>query len=400
MVAKTEKAAKTGVDTSDFLGLDALLSDGEIDTRNRVRSFVRERIKPNIGEWFEKATFPRKIVGEFAALGLFGMHLSGYGCAGRSAVEYGLACMELEAGDSGLRTLVSVQGSLAMSAIHKFGSEDQKNEWLPKMATGEMLGCFGLTEPDAGSDPASMKTAAKKDGSDWIINGSKRWIGMGTLADAAIVWARTDEEKNPVRGFLVPTDSPGYEASAITGKLSMRAAVQTDIELRDVRLPEGAMLPGAKGLGGPFACLNEARYGIIWGAMGAARDAYEVALAYSKERRQFDKPIASFQLTQKKLVDMMLEIQKGTMVALHIGRMKDAGTLRHDQISFGKLNNVREAIAICREARTILGGNGVTVDYSPLRHANNLESVRTYEGTDEVHTLILGGALTGIPAFT
>ncbi len=399
MVAKTEKA-KAKLDTSDFLGLDALLSEAEIETRDRVRSFVEERIKPNIGEWFEKATFPREIVGEFASLGLFGMHLSGYGCAGRSAVEYGLACMELEAGDSGLRTLVSVQGSLAMSAIHKFGSEDQKSEWLPKMATGEMLGCFGLTEPNAGSDPASMKTFAKKDGSDWVLSGSKRWIGMGTLADVAIVWARTDEEKNPVRGFLVPTDAPGYEASPITGKLSMRAAVQTDIEFHDVRLPEDAMLPEAKGLGGPFACLNEARYGIIWGAMGAARDSYEAALDYSKERHQFDRPIASFQLTQKKLVDMMLEIQKGTMVALHLGRMKDAGTLRHDQISFGKLNNVREAIAICREARTILGGNGVTVDYSPLRHANNLESVRTYEGTDEVHTLILGGVLTGIPAFT
>ena len=398
MVAKTEKASAK-LDTSDFLGLDALLSEEEIETRDRVRSFVAERIKPDIVEWFEKATFPREIVGEFASLGLFGMHLSGYGCAGKSAVEYGLACMELEAGDSGLRTLVSVQGSLAMSAIHKFGSEEQKEEWLPKMATGERLGCFGLTEPSAGSDPASMKTFAKKDGSDWVLNGSKRWIGMGTMADIAIIWARTDEEKNPVRGFLVPTDSPGYEASPITGKLSMRAAVQTDIELTDVRLPESAMLPEAKGLGGPFACLNEARYGIIWGAMGAARDSYEAALAYSMERRQFDKPIASFQLTQKKLVDMMLEIQKGTMVALHIGRMKDAGTLRHDQISFGKLNNVREAIEICREARTVLGGNGVTVDHSPLRHANNLESVRTYEGTDEVHTLILGGSLTGIPAF-
>jgi glutaryl-CoA dehydrogenase len=376
-----------------------LLSEEKIETRDRIRAFVEERIKPNIGEWFEKAEFPREIVGEFASLGLFGMHLSGYGCPGKSAVEYGLACMELEAGDSGLRTLVSVQGSLAMSAIHKFGSEEQKNEWLPRMATGESLGCFGLTEPSAGSDPASMETFARKDGSDWIVNGSKRWIGMGTLSDAAVIWARTDEEGNPVRGFLVPTDSPGYEASAITGKLSMRSAVQTDIELTDVRLPESSMLPGAKGLGGPFACLNEARYGIIWGAMGAARDSYEAALAYSMERHQFKRPIASFQLTQKKLVDMMLEIQKGTMVALHIGRMKDAGTLRHDQISFGKLNNVREAIAICREARTILGGNGVTVDYSPLRHANNLESVRTYGGTDEVHTLILGASLTGIPAF-
>jgi glutaryl-CoA dehydrogenase len=398
MVTKTEKSTLQ-TDPSDFLTLDALLSEEEIETRDRVRAFVKERIKPNIAEWYEKAEFPKEIVGQFAELGLFGMHLEGYGCAGRSAVEYGLSCMELEAGDSGLRTLVSVQGSLAMSAIHKFASEEQKQEWLPRMAKGEALGCFGLTEPGAGSDPASMKTFARREGSGWVLNGEKRWIGMGTMADVAVIWARSDEEGSPVRGFLVPTDSSGYKATPISGKLSMRAAVQTDIELRDVRLPEGAMLSGAKGLGGPFSCLNEARYGIIWGAMGAARDAYEAALEYSKERRQFQRSIASFQLTQKKLVDMMVEIQKGTLVALHIGRMKDSGTLRHEQISFGKLNNVREAIEVCREARTILGGNGVTTEYSPLRHANNLESVRTYEGTDEVHTLILGGALTGIPAF-
>ena len=398
--ARMASTVKTGgVDPGDFLGLDALLTEEERAVRDEVREFVRERIKPNINEWFERATFPRELVPEFGALGVLGMHLEGYGCAGKSAVEYGLACMELEAGDSGLRTFVSVQGSLAMSTIHKWGSEEQKQEWLPRMAKGEAVGCFGLTEPTAGSDPASMKTVDRKDGSDWILNGSKRWIGLATIADIAVVWAKTDEEGNPVRGFLVPTDTPGFSATNIEPKLSMRASIQCDLRFEDVRLPESAMLPGAKGLSGPFASLHEARYGIIWGAMGAARDAYESALEYAKERIQFDQPIASFQLTQRKLVDMMLEIQKGTLVALHIGRMKDAGTLAHEHISFGKLNNVREAIEICREARTIFGGNGVTLDFSPLRHANNLESVRTYEGTDEVHTLVLGHALTGSAAF-
>jgi glutaryl-CoA dehydrogenase len=324
------------------------------------------------------------------------MHLSGYGCAGKSAVEYGLACMELEAGDSGLRTFVSVQGSLAMSAIHKFGSEEQKNEWLPRMAKGEAIGCFGLTEPEAGSDPASMKTFARKEGSEWVLNGRKRWIGMGTIADVAVVWAQTDDG---IRGFLVPTATQGFSARDITGKLSMRASIQCELFLEEVRLPEGAMLPEAEGLKGPFACLNEARYGIVWGAMGAARDCFECALEYSKGREQFGKPVAGFQLTQKKLVDMMVEINKGTLLALHIGRMKDEGILRPEQVSVGKLNNVREAIEIAREARTILGGNGVTLDYPVIRHANNLESVLTYEGTNEVHTLILGNALTGVPAF-
>jgi glutaryl-CoA dehydrogenase len=328
--------------------------------------------------------------------GLLGMHLSGYGCAGKSAVEYGLACMELEAGDSGLRTFVSVQGSLAMSAIHKFGSEEQKNEWLPRMAKGEAIGCFGLTEPEAGSDPASMKTFARKEGSEWVLNGRKRWIGMGTIADVAVVWAQTDDG---IRGFLVPTATQGFSARDITGKLSMRASIQCELFLEEVRLPEGAMLPEAEGLKGPFACLNEARYGIVWGAMGAARDCFECALEYSKGREQFGKPVAGFQLTQKKLVDMMVEINKGTLLALHIGRMKDEGILRPEQVSVGKLNNVREAIEIAREARTILGGNGVTLDYPVIRHANNLESVLTYEGTNEVHTLILGNALTGVPAF-
>jgi glutaryl-CoA dehydrogenase len=328
--------------------------------------------------------------------GLLGMHLSGYGCAGKSAVEYGLACMELEAGDSGLRTFVSVQGSLAMSAIHKFGSEEQKNEWLPKLARGEAIGCFGLTEPEAGSDPASMKTFARKEGAEWVLNGRKRWIGMGTIADVAVVWAQTDDG---IRGFLVPTETRGFSARDITGKLSMRASVQCELFLEDVRLPEGAMLPDAEGLKGPFACLNEARYGIVWGAMGAARDCFECALEYSKQREQFGKPVAGFQLTQQKLVDMMLEINKGTLLALRVGRMKDEGTLRPEHVSVGKLNNVREAIEIAREARTILGGNGVTLDYPVIRHANNLESVLTYEGTSEVHTLILGNALTGVPAF-
>ena len=380
----------------DFMNLDALLSEVEIATREEIRSFVEERIKPNVAYWWEKAIFPREIVPEMGEKGLLGMHLSGYGCAGKSAVEYGLACMELEAGDSGLRTFVSVQGSLAMSAIHKFGSEEQKEEWLPRMAKGEAIGCFGLTEPEAGSDPSSMKTFARKDGSDWVLNGEKRWIGMGTIADVAVVWAQTDDG---IRGFLVPTETQGFSARDITGKLSMRASIQCELFLEDVRLPEGAMLPEAEGLKGPFACLNEARYGIIWGAMGAARDCFECALEYSKQREQFGKPVAGFQLTQQKLVDMMLEINKGTLLALHIGRMKDEGNLRPEHVSVGKLNNVREAIEIAREARTILGGNGVTLDYPVIRHANNLESVLTYEGTSEVHTLILGNALTGVPAF-
>ena len=402
-VTQAGRNADTGAFDSptvqDFLNIDAHLSDGEKGIREKIRLFVHDRIKPNIKGWYDEAVFPKEIVSEFAELGLLGMHLSGYGCAGRSAVEYGLACMELEAGDSGLRTFVSVQGSLAMSAISRFGSEEQKQEWLPRMARGETIGCFGLTEPTAGSDPASMKTFASKEGSDWVLNGEKRWIGLATIADVAVVWARTDEEKNPVRGFLVPTDSAGFTAKDITPKLSMRASIQCDIELKNVRLPEGAMLPEARGLGGPFACLNEARYGIIWGAMGAARDCYESALAYAKEREQFGRPIASFQLVQEKLANMLIEVGKGTLLALHIGRMKDAGTLEPEHISFGKLNNVREAIEIAREARTVFGGNGVTLDYPPMRHMSNLESVRTYEGTDEVHTLILGNAITGISAF-
>ena len=382
----------------DLLNIDAHLSEEEKNIRYEVRSFVNEKIAPNINEWWEKAIFPRDIVPEMGELGLLGMHLEGYGCAGKSAVAYGLACMELEAGDSGLRTFVSVQGSLAMSAIHEFGSEEQKQEWLPKMAAGEAIGCFGLTEPSAGSDPVSMKTFARRsqDGSDWVLNGSKRWIGMGSIADVAVIWAQTDDG---VRGFLVPTDTPGFEAIDIQHKISLRASIQCDLTFEDVRLPESAMLPGAKGMRGPFTCLNEARYGIVWGTMGAARSCYETALDHAASREQFGKPLSSFQLTQQKLVNMMLEIEKGTLVALHIGRMKDAGELRPEQISFGKLNNVREALAIAREARTILGGNGITLDYPVIRHMNNLESVLTYEGTSEVHTLILGQVITGEQAF-
>jgi glutaryl-CoA dehydrogenase len=381
---------------SDYLGLDALLSADELAWRETVRAFVRERIRPNIKDWYEQAVFPVELVAEMGRLGLLGMHLSGYGCPGRSAVEYGLAAMELEAGDSGLRTFVSVQGSLAMSAIHKFGTEAQKQRWLPGLAAGELIGCFGLTEPDAGSDPASMTTTARRDRGDWILSGAKRWIGLASIADIAVIWARTDDG---IRGFLVPTGTAGFTATPIEPKLAMRASIQCDIALEDVRVPADAVLPGAVGLRGPFSCLNEARYGIIWGAMGAARDAYEAALAYALEREQFGQPIASFQLTQQKLVDMVLEIGKGMLVALHIGRMKDAGTLIPEQLSFGKLNNVRTAIDIARQARTIFGGNGVALDYSPLRHASNLEGVRTYEGTDEVHILIMGRAITGISAF-
>ena len=380
----------------DYLGLDALLSAEALAWRDTVRTFVSDRIRPNITAWYESAVFPAEIVPEMGRLGLLGAHLSGYGCPGRSAVEYGLAALELEAGDSGLRTFVSVQGSLAMSAIHKFGTEAHKERWLPGMAAGDLIGCFGLTEPEAGSDPASMTTTARRVGDGWVIDGAKRWIGLASIADVAVIWARTEDG---IRGFLVPTATPGFTATPIEPKLAMRASIQCDIMLAGVRVPADAILPGAEGLRGAFACLNEARYGIIWGAMGAARDAYEAALAYALDRRQFGKPIASFQLTQEKLVDMVLEIQKGLLVALHIGRMKDAGTLVPEQISFGKLNNVRTAIAIARQARTILGGNGVALEYSPMRHANNLEGVRTYEGTDEVHILIMGRAITGIPAF-
>jgi glutaryl-CoA dehydrogenase len=384
----------------DFINVDSLLSDEERGVRDRVREFVDREVIPIAADYWDRAQFPFESISGLGELGLIGGTFpEKYGCAGWNNVAYGLAIAELARGSGSLATFLHVQSGLAMTAIHELGSEEQKQRWLPPMAKCEKIGCFGLTEPTAGSDPASMKTFASKEGSDWVLNGEKRWIGLATIADVAVVWARTDEEKNPVRGFLVPTDTEGFSATDITPKLSMRASIQCDIQLQDVRLPEGAMLPEARGLGGPFACLDEARYGIVWGAMGAARDCYEAALAYAGEREQFGRPIASFQLVQQKLANMLIEVGKGTLLALHIGRMKDAGTLRPEHISFGKLNNVREAIEIAREARTVFGGNGVTLDYPPMRHMSNLESVRTYEGTDEVHTLILGGAITGIPAF-
>ncbi|MGC2976550.1 acyl-CoA dehydrogenase family protein [Brevibacterium sp. FAM 25378] len=393
----TAPAPTTTADPSDLLDLAGLFTETELELRDRVRAFVDERIRPNIADWYENAVFPTEIVPEMGAQGLLGMHLKGYGCPGRSAVEYGLAALELEAGDSGLRTFVSVQGSLAMSAIHKFGSEEQKNRYLPGMAAGEIIGCFGLTEPTAGSDPASMATTASRnaDGT-WTLNGAKRWIGLASIAQIAVIWAATE---GGIRGFLVPTATEGFTATPIGQKLSMRASIQCDITLDEVALPADAILLEAKGLKGPFSCLNEARYGIMWGAMGAARDSFEVALDYAQNRLQFDKPLTAYQITQEKLVNMALEIQKGILLSIQTGRLKDAGTLDPVQISVGKLNNCREAIQICRDARAMLGGNGITLEYSPLRHANNLESVRTYEGTDEVHTLILGRHITGQQAF-
>ena len=392
------------VDPHDVLGTDALLSDEERMLRDTVRQFVGDRILPEVGDWFDQGIFPKDMAKEFGALGLLGMHLDGYGCAGTSATAYGLACLELEAGDSGARSFVSVQGSLAMFPIHAFGSEEQKQAWLPGMAAGELIGCFGLTEPDSGSDPSSMRTTARRDASgDWVLNGAKMWITNGSVADVAVVWARTDPDgpdRGAVRGFVVPTDTPGFSAPLIHRKVSLRASVTSELVLDDVRLPADAVLPGVVGMRGPLSCLNEARFGISFGAVGAARACYEAALAYSLERRQFDRPIAAFQLTQRKLVEMMVKVQRGTLVALHLGRMKDAGTLATPQVSFAKMDNVRMALEVAREARSVLGANGITTEYPVIRHMNNLESVFTYEGTNEIHTLILGQAITGIAAFS
>ncbi len=391
------------VDPRDVLAIDSLLSDEERLLRDTVRQFVGDRILPEVGAWFDAGTFPAEMAKEFGALGLLGMHLEGYGCAGTSATAYGLACLELEAGDSGTRSFVSVQGSLAMFPIHAFGSEEQKQRWLPGMAAGELIGCFGLTEADSGSDPSAMRTIARVDPSgDWVLDGSKMWITNGSVADVAVVWARTDPDGpdgGAVRGFVVPTDTPGFSAPEIHRKVSLRASVTSELVLDGVRLPADAVLPGVRGMRGPLSCLNEARFGIAFGACGAARACYESALDYSLERRQFDRPIASFQLTQRKLVDMMVAVQRGTLVALHLGRMKDAGTLATPQISFAKMDNVRMALEVAREARSVLGANGITTEYPVIRHMNNLESVYTYEGTNEIHTLILGNAITGIPAF-
>jgi glutaryl-CoA dehydrogenase len=382
-------------DPSDPLDIDHLLSDEEREIRSVVRGFVEKDVVPEVGNWYERGMFPREAMKGVASLDLLGMHLTGYGCLGASAVSYGLACLELEAGDSGLRSFVSVQGSLCMFPIWKYGSEDQKKEWLPRMAAGEAIGCFGLSEPDFGSDPSHMRANAKRDGSDWIVNGTKMWITNGTLADLAIVWAQTDDG---VRGFVVPTDTPGFSATDIHRKLSLRASGTSELILDDVRLPGSAALD-VVGMKGPLSCLSEARYGIVWGAMGAARACFESALEYSKTRVQWGKPIGQFQLTQAKLANMSLELAKGTLLALHLGRMKDEGRLRPEHVSFGKLNNVREALKIAREARTILGASGITLEYPVMRHANNLESVLTYEGTSEIHTLIIGQALTGLRAF-
>jgi glutaryl-CoA dehydrogenase len=380
----------------DFLDLDRLLSEEERLIRDTTRSFVTDKVLPEIAGWFERGEFPRELAKELGDLGLLGMHLQGYGCAGTNAVSYGLAALELEAGDSGFRSFVSVQGSLAMFPIWKYGSEEQKRRWLPRMAAGEAVGCFGLTEPDFGSDPAGMRTSARRDGGDWVLNGTKMWITNGGIADLAVVWARAEEG---VLGFLVPTDTPGFATRDIDRKLSLRASVTSELILDDCRLPGDAVLPGVRGMRGPLSCLNEARFGIIWGAMGAARACLASALAYATTRVQFDRPIGGFQLTQQKLADMLVELSKGSLLALHLGRLKDEGRLTPEQVSLGKLNNVREALRIARTARTILGANGVTLEYPVIRHANNLESVLTYEGTSEVHSLILGQALTGLNAF-
>jgi glutaryl-CoA dehydrogenase len=397
LVSTAAGPPRVELDPLDFLEIDALLGEEERLVRDTVRGFVRDRVLPGVDDWFERGVFPRELAGEMAALGLLGMHLRGYGCAGASAVAYGLACQELEAGDSGFRSFVSVQGSLAMFPIWKYGSEEQRQQWLPRMARGEVIGCFGLTEPDFGSDPGGMRTSARRRGDDWVLNGTKLWITNGSIADLAVVWARAPDEG--ILGFLVPTGTRGFSARDVHRKLSLRASVTSELLLEDCVLPASALLPGARGLRGPLSCLNEARFGIVWGAMGAARACYQAALEYAKTRVQFGRPIASFQLTQRKLVEMLLELNKGSLLALHLGRMKDDGRATAQHVSLGKLNNVRAALEVAREARSILGANGITLEYPVIRHMNNLESVYTYEGTNEIHTLAVGEAITGMPAY-
>ncbi|MFJ7630358.1 acyl-CoA dehydrogenase family protein [Streptomyces sp. NPDC097595] len=390
-------------DPRDPIGVDDLLSPEDLAIRDTVRTWAADRVLPYIAEWYENGELPgiRELARELGSLGALGMSLQGYGCAGATAVQYGLACLELEAADSGIRSLVSVQGSLAMYAIHRYGSEEQKQRWLPGMAAGETIGCFGLTEPDHGSDPAAMRTYAKRDGEDWVLSGRKMWITNGSVAGVAVVWAQTDEGTagTGIRGFVVPTDSPGFSAPEIRHKWSLRASVTSELILDEVRLPADAVLPGVTGLRGPLSCLSHARYGIVWGAMGAARSSFEAAVDYARTREQFGKPIGGFQLTQAKLADMAVELHKGILLAHHLGQRMDAGRLRPEQVSFGKLSNVREAIEICRTSRTILGANGISLEYPVMRHATNLESVLTYEGTVEMHQLVLGKALTGLDAF-
>jgi len=390
-------AATTPTSPLDLFAIDSLLDDEEIAIRHTVRRFCDDEVRPHIAEWFEESTVPaRDLAKQLATLGLLGMHLKGYGCAGTSATAYGLACLELEAADSGIRSLVSVQGSLAMYAIHRFGSDEQKDDWLPRMAAGEAIGCFGLTEADFGSDPGGMRTRARRDGDDWVLNGTKMWITNGSIADVAVVWAQTDDR---IRGFVVPTVTAGFSAPEIKHKMSLRASVTSELVMEDVRLPGSAVLPDAAGLSGPLSCLSEARFGIVFGSLGAARDCLDTTIAYAQDRRIFGRSLASYQLTQAKIADMTLDLGKGMLLALHLGRLKDAGKIRSEQVSLGKLNNVREALAIARECRTILGASGITFEYPVMRHANNLESVLTYEGTSEVHQLIVGQAVTGESAF-